>query len=104
MIEPYQRLVSLAEREHALVTAGAWEDLAAVALERANLTAALPDAAPVAAGPALIRLCTLQALTSAALADARATAGRELRALGRGRAAVRGYGAAAAGLNPAQAS
>jgi len=92
-LAPYERLVGLAEREAGLVAAGAWEDLAPLAAERAAIAAALPAVPPAEAAPLLHELAGLHAVAAGALAAARAEAGRELGALGRGRQAVRGYAA-----------
>ena len=96
MPDPYATLLELTEREHALVAAGAWEDLAAVDMTRRALLASLPATPPATARPALTRALAQQAATSALL-DAQVGALR--RALGhvaKGRVAVQGYGAGSA--------
>ena len=95
-LAPYERLVALAEREASLVGSEAWEDLAALASERQAVLATLPQTPPREAGPMLERLAGCQALVTAALATARASTATELRTLGRGRGAVRGYAASTA--------
>ena len=87
-------LVALAECELALARDGRWDELAAAAAERAGLTAGLPSPPPPAAREALERLRALQAELVATIARARGETLRELTELGRGRGAVRGYGAA----------
>jgi hypothetical protein len=94
-VSEYAQLVALAEREATLLAAGAWEDLPGLAAERSAIVAALPAAPPAAARPHLERLAGLQQLNSAALGAARAETARELRQLGQGRGAVRGYAASA---------
>ncbi len=96
-LAPYERLVALAEREASLVGSEAWEDLAGLAGERQAILATLPSTPPADAGPVLERLAGIQALVTAALAGARAAPALELRTLGRGRGAVRGYAASTAG-------
>jgi len=93
---PYERLVALAEHEAALVTSGAWEDLEAVAQERAASIACLPAVPPAAARPLLERLAGLQGVITAALAAGRAEAAQELAQLRRGRGVARGYAAGVA--------
>jgi len=83
-------VAALADRELDLVTAGAWEDLAALAAERSALVAALPAPTP-ADRPLLEHIAGRQQLVSAALARAGAETSAELGRLGRGRGAVRGY-------------
>jgi len=92
----YAQLLVLVEREHALVVAGAWEELAAVDALRRELVAQLPAVPPAAAAAALSRATEIQARTSGLLADGVDALRRELGTLSQGRAAVRGYGAAAA--------
>lgn len=97
MADAYELLLQLAEREHALVVDGSWEDLAAVDAVRRELLAGLPAAAPAAARDLLVRAAGVQAQTSALLAAGVDELRRELGTLAQGRAAVRGYGAAGAG-------
>lgn len=86
----YAALLALAEREIHLVSAGEWEDLAALSAERSALVQGLPT--PSAADrPALERLAAQQQLVTAALARSGAETAAELGRLGRGRGAVRGY-------------
>jgi hypothetical protein len=66
--EPYLALVAIAEREHAVALSGErFDELAAIAGERAALVAALPAQAPASARPALERAAGLQLATTAAL-------------------------------------
>jgi hypothetical protein len=102
VIAPYERLLALAEREAALVAAEAWDDLAAVAAERAALIARLPAVPPRAARPVLERLSGVQQLLVAALATARAQTAAEIGRLGRGRGAMQGYAVSAG--RPAEAA
>ena len=95
-MERYEQLLALVEREHALVVAGAWEELAAIDALRRDLAAQLPAVAPRAAASVLSRAAETQARTSALLASSIDELRRELGTLSQGRAAVRGYGAAAA--------
>jgi hypothetical protein len=89
----YAELVALAERERDLAVAGRWEELAAASAERVSRAAALGTPGP-GARPHLERLAALQRELLAKVAAARALTARELAELGRGRGAVRGYGAA----------
>jgi hypothetical protein len=102
--DPYELLLALAEREHALVRAGSWEDLAAVDAVRRDLVAALPARPPAAARAALTRTAELQAQTSALLDAGADELRRELGTLAQGRVAVRGYGAAGMGAGAASAA
>ncbi len=95
MIERYEQLLALVEREHALAVAGAWEELAAIDALRRELAARLPAVPPPAAASVLSRGAETQARTSALLAGGVEALRRELGALSQGRAAVRGYGVAA---------
>jgi hypothetical protein len=98
----YDELLALVEREHSLVVAGAWEELAAVDAARRDVVARLPAAAPASAAGALQRAAKIQAYTSALLAVGSDELRRELAGLSHGRAAVRGYGGAA--LTPVAAA
>lgn len=89
----YDELLVLVEREHALVVAGAWEELAAVDALRRDLVARLPAEAPAGARGVLTRALELQQRTSALLTAGIDDLRRELGTLSQGRAAVRGYGA-----------
>jgi hypothetical protein len=95
--DPYAALLELTEREHALVVAGTWEELAAVDSERRGALAGLPARAPAgAAREALARAAELQAATTALLAAQVAELRRSLGHVAQGRTAVQGYGGAAA--------
>lgn len=65
--EPYLALVAIAEREHAVVSDGRFDELEAIAGERSALVAGLPAQAPASARPALERAAGLQLATTAAL-------------------------------------
>jgi hypothetical protein len=101
MADPYELLLKLAEREHALVTAGSWEELAAVDAVRRDLLSTLPAVAPAGARAVLVRAAELQAQTSALLGAGVDELRRELGTLAQGRTAVRGYGAAAVSASAA---
>jgi hypothetical protein len=94
-MERYEQLLVLVEREHELVVAGSWEELAAVDALRRKLVAQLPAVAPAAAAGLLSRAAATQARTSELLAAGVDELRRELGTLSHGRAAVRGYGSAA---------
>ena len=83
-------MAALADRELDLITAGAWEDLAALAAERTALAASRPAPTP-ADRLVLEHLVGRQQLVTAALARAGTETSAELGRLGRGRGAVRGY-------------
>ncbi|MEA2127753.1 MAG: hypothetical protein QOJ85_644 [Solirubrobacteraceae bacterium] len=96
-MDPYAALLELTEREHALVVAGSWEDLAAVDAERRTLLAGLPPRAPAgAAVDALERAAGLQAQTSALLSAQVAELRRSLGHMAQGRVTVQGYRGAGA--------
>jgi hypothetical protein len=101
-LDVYDELLALVEREHALVVAGAWEELAALDAARRDVLVRLPAAAPASAAGVLQRAAKIQAYTSALLAGGSDELLRELGGLSQGRAAVRGYGGAA--LTPAAAA
>jgi len=99
---PYERLVELAERELALVTAfepARIGELVALQQTRSTLVASLPERPPAAARDALLRTHELQQRVTAALTVLCDQLGRDLTGLNRGRQAARGYGGAA---SPAQ--
>jgi hypothetical protein len=93
-MNPWQDLVARAERERELAAAGRWEELAERMAERTRVSATMPPPAPEVA-PLLERLAELQDELASTLTDARAETARELGALRRGHAAVRGYASAA---------
>ena len=93
--DPYAALVALAEREHATVSDGRFEELEALAAERTALVARLPERPPVAARPALERAAGLQLATSAALRAALEDTRRRMGATDHGHRAVRAYARAA---------
>jgi hypothetical protein len=84
-------VLALAERELELVRSGDAEALPAASAERARLSATL-GAPP---RPVLVRLVAVQEQIVVELTLARDEVVRELRALERGRSAVRGYRATA---------
>lgn len=94
----YERLVELAERELALVTAfepSRIGELVALQQTRTTLVASLPPRPPAGARPALLRAHELQSRTTAALTVLCDQLGHELGGVDRGRQAARGYGAPA---------
>ncbi len=94
-LDVYDELLALVEREHALVVAGAWEELAALDAARRDVLGRLPAVAPASAAGALQRAGKIQSYTSALLAGGSDELRRELAGLSQGRTAVRGYGGAA---------
>jgi hypothetical protein len=97
-MEPYAALLELTEREHALVVAGSWEELAAVDAERQALLAGLPPRAPAGdAASVLERAAGVQARTSALLSAQVAELRRSLGHMAQGRVTVQGYAGAGAG-------
>jgi hypothetical protein len=89
-VNPWEDLLALAEREHALALEGRWEELAEAGAERSRAAAALPAPTP-AVRPLLERLALVHERLTALLVTARAETARELGTLDRGRGAVRGY-------------
>jgi hypothetical protein len=89
-------LLALTEREHELVVACAWEELAALDAARRDLVARMTGASPGSAQAGLERALEVQASTSALLAATVDELRRELGTLSQGRTAVRGYGSDAA--------
>jgi hypothetical protein len=94
-MDVYDELLALVEREHALVVAGAWEELAALDALRRGVLARLGAMPPESARATLERAAEVQTRTSALLAAGVDGLRRELGALSQGRAAVRGYGGGA---------
>ena len=92
-MDPWTALLARATAERQLAAEGRWEELAASTAERARMAAALGPA-PRGARLVLEALAVVQQELTAALAQARAEAARELAALGQGRDAVAGYAAA----------
>lgn len=91
--EPCAALLALAEREHELVVAGTWEQLAAVDAARRELLAGLP--AGLVAGTArdlLARAADVQAATTELLAGQVAELRGSLGRVAQGRTAVQAYG------------
>ena len=85
-------LLALTDREHELVVASAWEELAALDAIRRDLIARMTGAATGSAQAKLERAVEVQARTSALLAAGVDELRRELGTLSHGRTAVRGYG------------
>jgi hypothetical protein len=95
-MNPYATLLTLTEREHELVVAGAWEELAGLDAERRVVLAALPAGPPArAARETLERAAEVQAATTALLATHVGELRRTLGNMARGRTAVQGYGGGA---------
>ena len=95
-MDPYAALLTLTEREHELVVAGAWEELSALDAERRVLLDALPARPPAgAARRALERAAAVQSATTALLAAQVADLRRSLGHMAQGRTAVQGYGGGA---------
>jgi hypothetical protein len=92
--DPYAQLAALAEQEWSAVTAQAWEQLPALAADRAELVATLPAIPPADAAAHLHRLAELQALVTAALSGACADGRTELARFTSRRGAVHGYATA----------
>jgi hypothetical protein len=100
---PYERLVVLAERELALVTAfepSRIGELVALQQTRTTLVASLPERPPAAAREALLRTRELQQRVTAALTVLCDQLSRDLTGLDRGRQAARGYGGVPASAPP----
>lgn len=94
--DPYAALLALTEREHALVSAGALDELPALQGERERLMSRLAGSPHAADAGSLRRAAALQAQTAGLLGAALQQAERELERLHRGRTAVRGYGGSTA--------
>jgi hypothetical protein len=93
--DPYTMLLELTEREHALVVAGTWEELAALDATRRALVATLPGVPPQAARAALTRAVEVQTATTALISKQVRELRRSLGHVARGRVAVEGYGGGA---------
>ena len=102
MTDPYTTLLELTEREHGLVVAGTWEELAAVDAARRALLATLPGVPPATARPALTRAVEVQTATTALLARQVRELRRSLGHVARGRTAVQGYAGGEATARPAR--
>ncbi len=96
MTDPYTTLLELTEREHALVVAGTWEELAAVDATRRALLATLPVVPPPTARAALTRAVAVQTATTALISTQVRELRRSLGHVAQGRVAVQGYGGGAA--------
>ena len=93
--DAYAQLAELAEAERDLAVAGRIDELLAVQERRAALVAGLPERAPAAARPHLLRAAAAQAQATAALATALSATRSEVGRLERGRGAVAAYRPAA---------
>jgi len=91
----HAQLVVLAEQQLELAVAGRWDELAAAMEDWGRAAASLPAVPPEEARGSLTRLVDVHGQLSGRLAAGRAETADELRALQRGRGAVRGYQAAA---------
>jgi hypothetical protein len=89
--DPYTALVTIAEREYALVSDGRIDELEALIAERAALIASLPAQAPASARAALERAASLQNATSAALRAALDEARRSMGSMDQRHRAARVY-------------
>jgi hypothetical protein len=94
-MDPWNDLLTRAERERELAAEGRWDELVEAGAARAALATTLPPAPP-SARPVLERLARVQDELTAAIVAARAETLRELAGVRRGRGAVRGYAPAAA--------
>jgi hypothetical protein len=92
-VNPYDRLVELAERQLAAVSEGRWEELDELQAEQAALVASLPDAPPPHARDALERAA---AANDRARAITQGTHGALQAEMGRLRTGQRALGAYAA--------
>jgi len=98
VIDPYDTLLELTEREHALVVAGAWQELGAVDTARRALMASLPERPPTGARSALTRAVALQAATTGLLTTQVRELRRSLGHVAQGRMTVQAYGGPAAAV------
>jgi hypothetical protein len=91
LIDPYERILALGERELELVQGERWEELAALGEEREQLIASLPPLPPATARGPLEKAAELQQRVSAELTRSLALAREGLGRLDRGRRAAAGY-------------
>jgi hypothetical protein len=91
LIQLYERLAELGEQELELVRIGQYEQLEALAAERQELIAQLPDHPPAEAGTALLRAAAVQAQVEGMLSGAVAHARQHLVRLDRGRGVLGAY-------------
>jgi hypothetical protein len=94
--DPYTTLLELTEREHALVVAGTWEELAAVDATRRALLATLPEVPPLTARAALTQAVAVQTATTALISRQVRELRRSLGHVAQGRVALEGYGGGSA--------
>jgi hypothetical protein len=99
-VDPYVRILELAEREHALVMAGDFEALAPLQDERFQIVAGLPAVPPLQARPSLVAASRIQVKTTAALEAAKARLAAELTTVDRGRDTARGYALQVPSVSP----
>lgn len=99
-VEPYTRLVQLAEREHEALLAGDVEQLEPINRERFQVMAGLPARPPAAARPMLTEAARLQTRNHALLEAAKARIGAQIAASGRTRETARGYARQVANTAP----
>jgi hypothetical protein len=91
VLEPYERLATIAESERDLALEGRIDELHQLQSHRAALVAALPATAPEGARPHLLRAAAAQAETTAALATAMRIARADVMRIEHGRTAVAAY-------------
>jgi hypothetical protein len=99
-VDPYTRLVQLAEAEHAALLEGDIESLEPINRERRQLIATLPVRAPEAARPALTEAARLQVRNHTLLEATKARIGARLTQNGRARDTARGYAKQVASAGP----
>jgi hypothetical protein len=90
-VDPYTRLVQLAEREHEVLLAGDIAELEPINDERFQLRADLPVRPPAGARPMLAEAARLQMRNHTLLEAIRARIGAQLATNGRTRETARGY-------------
>ena len=96
LIELYERVAELGERELELVRTGQYEQLEALDAERQELIGRLPEHPPAEAATALLRAAAVQAQVEGMLSGAVAHARQALVRLERGREVLGAYAPAPA--------
>ncbi len=91
---PYERLLTLAERELECAGTGEYAELPEIAAERAAIIERLPATPPPEARPALVRAALTQARVTIELRRGREQTVFSLRRVLHARRAARGYGRA----------
>jgi hypothetical protein len=91
LLEPYERLATIAESERDLALEGRVDELQELQCRRDALVASLPVTAPEGARPHLLRAAAAQAETTAALATAMRVASAHVMRVEHGRTAVAAY-------------